>query len=106
MHALIPLPRRSLTVWLSAFFSPTVYFLLLLFADRFHVPSPPEILVASLFYLIPAVALLVCGSVVWLASMTVARKIGWMLFTLFAMLLQTGILLAIIIMATGYVPTQ
>lgn len=106
MLALIPLSRRSLAVWLSAFFSPTVYFLLLLLADRFHVPSPPDIFVASLFYLIPPVALLVCASVVWLSSMTVARKIAWMLFTLFAMLLQIGILLAIIIMATGYVPTQ
>src|SRR5438270_9971181 len=101
MCALIALPRRSLTVWLSAFFSPPLYFLLLLLADRFHIPSPPESIVASLFYLIPAVALLVCGSVVWLSSMTLARRVGWMLFTLFAMLLQTGILLAIIITATG-----
>jgi hypothetical protein len=113
MRALIPQPRRrlpvrlSLTVWLSVFFSPTVYFLLLLLADRFHiVRSPPEIFVASLFYLIPLIALLVCGSVVWLSSMRAARKIGWMLFTLFAMLLQFGILLAIIIMATGFAPTQ
>jgi hypothetical protein len=101
MPALIPLSRRSLAVWLSAFFSPTVYFLLLLLADRFHVPSPPDIFVASLFYLIPPVALLVCGSVVWLSSMTVAPRIGWMLFTLFAMLLQIGILLAIFITATA-----
>jgi hypothetical protein len=106
MLALIPLPRRSLTVWLLAFSSPTVYFLLLLLADRFHVPSPPESFVASLSYLIPAGALLVCGSVVWLSSMTVARRTGWMLFTLLAMLLQTGILLAIIMTATGYVPTE
>jgi hypothetical protein len=91
---------------LSAFFSPAVYFLLLVLGDRFFLPSPPEIFVASLFYLIPPVALLVCGSAVWLSSMTVARKIGWMLFTLVAMLLQFGILLAIIMTATGYVPTQ
>ncbi|MFA6564748.1 MAG: hypothetical protein WCV00_22770 [Verrucomicrobiia bacterium] len=106
MYALIPLTRRSLMVWLSAFFSPTVYFLLLLLADRFHVPSPPEIFVASLFYLIPVAALLVCESVVWSSSMAVARKIGWMLFTLVAMLLQFGILLAIMITATGYAPTR
>ena len=104
-RVLILLPPRSLAVWLSAFFSPTVYFLLLLLADSFHVPSPPDVFVASLFYLIPVVALLVCASVVWLSSMTAARKIGWMLFTLFAMLLQAGILLAIMITATGYVPT-
>ena len=107
MRILIPLARRSLAVWLSAFFGPTAYFLLLLLADRFHfVPSPPDIFVASLFYLIPQVALLVCVSVVWLSSMAAARKIGWMLFTLFAMLLQFGILLSIIMVATGYAPTQ
>ena len=89
------------TVWLSAFCSPTVYLLLLLLADRFGVPSPPEVLVAALFYLIPPVALLVCGTVVWWSSRTVARRIGWLLFTLFAMLLQVGALLAIIIMATA-----
>jgi hypothetical protein len=105
MHALLPLTRRSLTLWFSAFFSPTLYFLLLILADRFFIPSPPEILVASLFYLIPPVALLVCGSVLWFSSLTVARKIGWMLFTLFAMLLQFGILLAIMIVATGFAPT-
>ena len=102
MRAFIPLPRRSLTIWLAAFFSPAVYFLLLMLADRFFVPSPPDIFVASLFYLIPAVALVVCGSVVWLSSLTVARKIRWMLFTLFAMLLQFGFLLTIVIVATGY----
>ena len=101
MNALIPLQRRSLAVWLSAFVSPTVYFLLLLLADRFDVPSPPDVLVASLFYLIPPVALLLSESVVWWSGLTVARKVGWMLFTLLAMLLQVGILLAIIVMATG-----
>jgi hypothetical protein len=106
VHTLLPLSRRSLTVWLSAFFSPTVYFLSLVLADRFFVPSPPEILVASLFYLIPPVALLVCGSVLWLSSLTVARKIRCMLFTLFAMSLQFGILLAIMIVAAASVPTQ
>jgi len=106
MRTLIPLSRRSLAVWLSAFFSPAIYFLLLLLADRFHVPSAPDVFVASLFYLLPLVALLVCEFVVWLSSMTVHRKMRWMLFTFFAMLLQTGILLAIIITAIGYAPTQ
>ena len=103
MSALIR-SRRSLAVGLPAFFSPTVYFLLLMLLDRFHAKSLPDNFVASLFYLIPAIALLVCGSVVWLSSMTIARKTGWMLFTLFAMLLQIGALLAIISMATAYVP--
>jgi len=72
-------------------------------ADRFNVPrSLPEAVVASLFCLIPLLALLVCESVVWWSSTTVARKIGWMLFTLFAMAIQFSVILAIIIAATGY----
>jgi hypothetical protein len=35
--------------------------------------------------------------------MTVARKTGWMLFTLLEMLLQFGILVAILIAAIAYV---
>jgi hypothetical protein len=105
MRALIPLPRQSLSVWVAAFFSPTAYFLVLLLADTLGVPSPPESFVASLFYLLPAVALLVCGSLVWWSSMTVPRKIRWLLLTLFAILLQTGVLLAILIAGTGYAPT-
>jgi hypothetical protein len=100
MRALISLPRQGLMVWLLAFVSPMIYFLLLLLGDTFQFPCPPEVLVASLFYLIPLVALLVCASVVWLSSMTVARKIGWMLFTLFGMLLQFAMLLAIFVVAT------
>ena len=90
-----------LVIWLAAFSSPTAYFLLLLLADRFHLPAPPEILVASLFFLIPVVALLTCGYVVWSSSKTVPRRIGWMLFTLVAMLVQFGVLLVIIITAVG-----
>jgi hypothetical protein len=102
MRTFISLPQKCLTVWLSAFFTPSAYFLLLLVADKFFLPSPPDIAVASLFYLFPAVALLVCGSAVWFSNMTINRKIGWMLFTLFGMLLQFGLLLAIIIAATGF----
>ena len=90
-----------------AFFSPTVYLLLILLANRFQIPSPPESWVVSLFCLIPTVALLICESVVWRSSMTVRWKIGGMLFTLLGMLLQVGILVAIIrailIVATSYV---
>ena len=55
----------------------------------------PEALVVSLFCVIPAGALLVCESVVWSARITVAWKIGGMVFTLLASLLQFGIILAI-----------
>ena len=79
-----------------AFLSPTAYFLLILLANNFQIPSLPATLVWSLFFLIPAVALLICESVVWSCSKTVGRKIGWMLFTLLAMLLQFGIILVIL----------
>jgi len=36
-----------------------------------------------------------------LSSLIAARKIGWMLGTLFGMLLQFGILLGIFVVATG-----
>jgi hypothetical protein len=102
MNTSIPRHRWSLAVWLLAFFSPTTCFLLLLLADKIGVAPPPEPFVAWLFYLIPLLALLVCESVVWVSSQPIARKIGWMLFTLLAMLVQGGLTLAIIVMATGY----
>ena len=95
-----------MVVWLSAFLSPTACFLLLLLAGKFQI-NVPEIFAVSLFFLIPVVALLICESVVWSCSKTVGRKIGWMLFTLLAMLLQFGILVVsireILIAATSYV---
>ncbi len=112
MNASIPQPRRSLpvwlstVVWLSAFLSPTAYFLLLLLANKFQI-NLPGTFVWSLFFLIPVVALLICESVVWSCSKTVGRKIGWMLFTLLAMLLQFAIILAILrtilVTTIGYV---
>ena len=67
----------------------------------------PETFAWSLFFLIPVVALVVCESVVWSCSKTVGPKIGWMLFTLLAMLLQFAIILlvlrTILVMAIGYV---
>lgn len=102
MSASIPLPRWRLAGWQLAFFSPTTCFLLLLLADRLHVAPPPEQFGVLLFYLIPLLALLACESVVWVSTKPIARRIGWMLFTLFAMLVQCGLILAIIVLATGY----
>lgn len=112
MDAAVPQPQRSVPIWLSviiwlaAFFSPTGYFLLLLLANRFQIQGPPQIVVWSLFFLIPVVALLICESMVWLHSKTTARRISWMLLTLLAMLLQFGVLMAILrailIAVTGY----
>jgi hypothetical protein len=111
MNASIPQSPRSrsvwlsVVVWLSAFLSPTAYLLILL-ANTLQIPSPPATFVWSLFFLIPVVALLVCESVVWSCSKTVGRKIGWMLFTLLAMLLQFAIILVILrvilVTAIGY----
>src|SRR4051794_13874916 len=68
MNASIPQPQRSLSAWLSAvawlsaFLSPTAYFLLLLLANKFRM-NVPETVAWSLFFLIPLVALLICESV-------------------------------------------
>jgi hypothetical protein len=111
MNASIPQPRRSLSfwsstvVWLSAFLSPTAYFLLLLLASKSQI-NLHETFAVSLFFLIPIVALLICESVVWSCSKTVGRRVGWMLFTLLAMLLQFGIILmflrVILVAMIGY----
>jgi hypothetical protein len=102
MNASIPQSRRPLpvwlstVVWLSAFLSPTAYFLLLLLARKLQIQALPEAFVGSLFFVIPVVALLICEWVVWMHSKTVPRKILWMLFTLLGMLLQFALLVAIL----------
>jgi hypothetical protein len=111
MNASIPQLRQSQPVWLStvfwlsAFLSPTVYFLMVLLADKFQI-NLPQTLTWLLFFLIPVVALLICEWVVWSCSKTVGRKIGWMLVTLLAMLLQFAMILAvlraILVTAIGY----
>ena len=112
MNVSISQPQRSLPVWfsagvwLAAFLSPAAYFLLLLLASNFQI-NLPETVAWSLFFLIPVVALLICESVAWSFIKTVCRKIGWMLFTLLAMLLEFGIILmilrAILVTRIGYV---
>jgi hypothetical protein len=111
MNASIPQLRQSQPVWLStvfwlsAFLSPTVYFLMVLLADKFQI-NLPQTLTWLLFFLIPVVALLICEWVVWSCSKTVGRKIGWMLVTLLAMSLQFAMILAvlraILVTAIGY----
>ncbi|MBI3820268.1 MAG: hypothetical protein HY286_16370 [Planctomycetes bacterium] len=101
MRIAIPFSLQKLIIWLAAFVSPTAFFLLLIVADSYHVPPPPEAVVASLFCIIPVAALIVCESIVWKSNMTTASKIGWMLFTLFALAVQIGLLFVIIISAIG-----
>ena len=81
---------------MSAFLSPTACFLLLLLANKLQIPNLLAKFLLLLFFLIPVVDLLICESVAWSCSKTVGRKIGWMLFTLFAMLFQFGIILVIL----------
>ena len=81
--------------WLAAFLSPTASFLLLTVWSRLQVPAPPAGFVVTLFCLIPVVALLVCGTVVWRKK----PRVGWLVLTVLAMALQVGVLLVIIVSA-------
>jgi len=89
----------SVAVWLAVFLSPTGYVLLLMIAGRLGMPAPPESLVVFLFCLIPVLALVVCGSVVWLSKMRVGWRVGWLVVTVLAMSLQVGAWLVIILSA-------
>jgi hypothetical protein len=112
MSASISQPRPSLPVWLGgmlwlgAFSSPTAYFFLVLLADGYHIPGPPVVIVGALFCLMPIVALIICGSVVWRSSKKLGVRIGGLLFTLIAMAIQVGFILivlrAIIVARIGY----
>jgi hypothetical protein len=105
MRALNPQhPRRQLVwlsvpAWLAVFLSPTAYILLLMIIDRLQVPAPPEGLVVLLFCLIPLVALLACGTVVWLSKWSLGWRVGGMVLTVLAMLLQCGVWYVIIVSA-------
>jgi hypothetical protein len=110
---LIPQRSQSLrfwsraVVWLAVFLSPTAYCLLLIVLSSLLAPARPEgfvasllgLIVVSLFCLIPIVALLVCGSLVWLTKATTGWRVGGMILTSLAMALQVGVLLLIIVSA-------
>jgi hypothetical protein len=111
MNVSIAQPRWSQTVWLStavwlsAFVSPSVYFLLLLLASKFQI-HVPQTFVLSLLFLIPLAALLICEWVAWSCNKTVGGRIGWMVFTLLAMLFQCAMILVVVrvilVAAIGY----
>ncbi len=96
MTAFLLQPRLNLIVWLIAFVSPVGFFVLLLLGDRLGLASPPEALVATLFYSTPLVALAVCGWAVWSSSLLPNRKIGWALLSLLGIGLQFGGLVVLI----------
>lgn len=60
------------------------------------MPVPPVGVVVSLFVLIPIVALLVCGSVVWRKKLAVGWRVGGLGLTVLGMTLQVAVLLVII----------
>ena len=97
MRALNLHHSQSLPVWLSVpvrlavFLSPTAYALSLMIIDRLQTPAPPEGLVALLFCLVPVVALLACGTVVWRSQRSLRWRLGGLVLTVLAMLLQCGV---------------
>ncbi|HVT30131.1 MAG TPA: glycosyltransferase family A protein [Lacipirellulaceae bacterium] len=95
-NEIVPLYGKLLG-WLLAFFSPTAYFLVLLFVARHPMPYRlPETLVAALFCLIPVVALLTCEALVWSARMRVRWKIAALVLTLSASVLQAVVLVVVL----------
>lgn len=96
MCALTVSSRRTQVMWVAAFFSPTIYFLLLIAAIQYRLPAPPETLVAALFFLVPVAALVVCETVVCRSSMTLGNKVLWVLFTLLGLGIQFGVILAFV----------
>ena len=84
-------------LWLALFLSPTGYVLFVLTLSRLQMPFPPAWFVVALFCLIPIVALLVCGTEVWLSKMRIGLKVGWLVLMVFAMLLQFGVWVVIML---------
>jgi hypothetical protein len=93
----IPLSVRKFAVWLLAFVSPAIYFLLLLNVNRLPVASHhPGVFYVTLFFLVLVGALFVCESVSWSANTTLARKIVLMIFTFLGLLLQFAVIVVVL----------
>jgi hypothetical protein len=86
-------------VWLVVFLSPTVYALLVASLSRAQVPAPPGWLIVGLFCLIPVVALVVCGALVWVSNMRKGWRAVGLVLTVLGMALQVGALAVIIVSA-------
>ncbi|MEM6884555.1 MAG: hypothetical protein AAF571_05935 [Verrucomicrobiota bacterium] len=102
MRISLPLSPAQSTAWLASFFSPTIYFVLLLIAERLEINPIPENIVILLFCLIPVVALLICEYLVWLASRDGNRLTTWMWFTMLGLVFQFGVIIAIVVAATVF----
>ena len=88
-----------MAIWLTAFLSPTGYVLAVITLCRLQMPAPPGLFVVVLFCLIPLSALLVCSTVAWLSQVRRGWRVGWLVLTIVAMLLQCGILVVLILSA-------
>jgi hypothetical protein len=92
---------QSLPVWfrvllyLAVFLSPTAYVLLLLTMGG--VPAQAEGFVVLLFHLIPVVALLASGAIIWRSKITLGWKISWLILTVLAMFFQCGVWFVIVL---------
>ncbi len=63
------------------------------------MPAPPQWFVVALFCLVPVVALLVCGAVVWRSKLPVRWRVVWLVLTVLAMLFQVAVLVVAIVSA-------
>ncbi len=68
-------------------------------ANAMRVSVPPAGLVVGLFCFVPVVALLVCGTIVWLSKMSTGKRVGGLALTVLGMTLQVGVWYVIIVAA-------
>lgn len=94
-----PKHLQNLPVWLAVFLSPTACILLLMILASLQVPAPLEDFVVLVVCLVPIVALLSCGTAVWLSKMRLGWRVGGLVLTSLAMLLQCGVWFVIIVSA-------
>jgi len=84
-------------LWLAVFLSPTAYVLLLLTIGG--VPAQAVGFVVLLFCLIPIVALLASGTMIWRSKIILGWKVSWLVLTVLAMFFQCGVWYVIIFIA-------
>ena len=86
---------RGVLGWLVVFLSPTGYVLALMMMASWQLPVPAGVVV-TLFFLVPVVALVACGTSVWRSTMSWERRAGGLVITALGILLQFGFWTAVI----------
>jgi|GEM_PF-3224610 len=98
--------KRSLLVWTTSFFAPTVYLGLLAIGEFCHLnlgaQQTRNKIVGILFYLVPFAALVVSLSLVLFTKTDISRKTAWVFFTCIAMVLQLVALIAAVFFFNGF----